>query len=501
MNVYLFPYSKKKNSTAQPALNTGTSFNVTLKEDTSVLNPVLVFNAATTGMPAPFTPSYFNYAYIPTFSRYYYVTDWVNINALWECHLTVDPLASFRTGIGASSVYVVRSASNYDGTIFDSEYPAKAETSVQVTPIPSVFRSVYAGGYYIVGIISNNSNDALGAITYYQMTPTQMATLKSYMMSNTFMAEQGLTAASVVSALPNELLKTLYNPFQYIASCEWFPFDISEIPSAFKVLDVNVAFGWWMPSTQIQGYRVNPNGYVKRFTERYPVHSHPSQSRGTFLNHAPYTDRMLYYSPYGSVPINDDSIEAGDYIRVEIDVDLLLGDSVLSVYHDRPSGNAYTNMGLLYRTQTKISVPIQLAQQTTDIENTAYAGLAGSIPGVVNGVSSILNGGNLFSGIGTAIEGVKTGVCDALSMPVGQLSTSGSNGSVAMFSQTSYLVEKFKSITEDANSKKGKPLMQVKTINTLSGYILCGSADVNLSCFDSERTEINNYLNTGFYYE
>ena len=57
MQVYLFGYSKKKNSTAQPTLTSGTSFTMQLKDDTSVMNPVLLLNQATSGMPSPFTPS------------------------------------------------------------------------------------------------------------------------------------------------------------------------------------------------------------------------------------------------------------------------------------------------------------------------------------------------------------------------------------------------------------------------------------------------------------
>ena len=70
MTVYFFTFSKKKNSTAQPSLSSGTTFTVDLKEDCSIMNPVLVMTANTTGMPNPFTPAYFNYAYIQKFSHH-----------------------------------------------------------------------------------------------------------------------------------------------------------------------------------------------------------------------------------------------------------------------------------------------------------------------------------------------------------------------------------------------------------------------------------------------
>ena len=55
MNVSLYNFAKKKNSTAIPASNTATTFTtVQLKQNTSVINPVLIFNPASSGMN-PFT--------------------------------------------------------------------------------------------------------------------------------------------------------------------------------------------------------------------------------------------------------------------------------------------------------------------------------------------------------------------------------------------------------------------------------------------------------------
>ena len=57
MIVTLFAFSKKKNSTARPAPASGTNFTVDLKEETSVMNPVLIFDPASSGMPVPFRVS------------------------------------------------------------------------------------------------------------------------------------------------------------------------------------------------------------------------------------------------------------------------------------------------------------------------------------------------------------------------------------------------------------------------------------------------------------
>ena len=108
MNVYLFGFQKKENSTAQPDTKDGTLVSVQLKENTSVTNPVLILNLQSGG--SPINPSLYNYAYIPSFMRYYYISDWVYLNGVWECSCNVDVLASNKSVIGNMSTYVLRSA-------------------------------------------------------------------------------------------------------------------------------------------------------------------------------------------------------------------------------------------------------------------------------------------------------------------------------------------------------------------------------------------------------
>lgn len=495
MNVYLFGFSKRENSTKRPTTSDGVLFNMQLKDETNVLNPdFIMLNTNSQGQPIQ--PTNFNYAYVPIFMRYYFINNWQYINGAWVCYCSVDVLATYKIDIGTMSEYVLRSSYTYNGDIVDGNYPATTVISVNSTMISSLYTSVLAGGYYMLGIISNDSNQAMGAITYYQMTPGQLATLKSYMMSASFLSEQGLTSTTVTDILPTELLKTLYNPFQYIASCEWFPFASSEIPSQLKNTDNNIQFGWWRPTTSITGSRINQNGYVKLYSNRYSVYAHPQRSgRGSFLDHPPYSDRMLYFVPFGSIPINDDSIVGGDMIRVEVSVDMVLGDGVISVYHDRPLGNdSYSNMGLIYRGNAKISIPIQLAQTTVDVDTTGYSAVAQGITNFMTGAVQ----GKSFIG---SLNSIGDGVIDAISNPVGQLETQGSNGSLAIYSQQSYFVQKWKNIANDDNSDFGRPLYQKVTLSTIPGYIKCSEGHFPGICYDTERNMVNTFLVNGFFYE
>lgn len=506
MNVRFYNFQKRTNSTKIP--DSGHAYTLhtcQLKAETSIINPTLILETITAGN----TPAY-TYVYIPSFSRYYFIANWRWTNGVWECDCVPDVLASFKTEIGNMSEYVLRSASEYNGQIADMQFPTTAETRVNAEMLTNRFQSVLAGGYYVLGVISNDSASAQGAVTYYQMTPAQLAALKNYMMSDAFLTDQGLTVQTVTDVLPTEILKTLYNPYQYIASCVWLPFPASDFDSSLKTL-ASIGFGWFEPTdtgTTIEGYRLNANGYVKTYSERISVYGHPQRfDRGVFLDHSPYSDRMIFYPPFGSIPINDDSIIGGDVIRIELTVDMIFGDAVLTLFHDRPLGNdSYNNMGVIARVSAPLAVPIQLAQTSVDVNGSVTAAETLAIQGTVKAFIGSASSGKGF--LSTLYETGKAAVTESVSAigdlianPVGQLQTSGTNGSLAQYSTHPYIVQKWRIIADDDNTQKGRPLCRVKTLNTLSGFMMIDSPDVSIACMEPERQTIADFMSSGFFYE
>lgn len=76
-------------------------FTGTLKEGTSVINPIVNLNA--------FNLSTYNYAYIPSIDRYYYITDIKSVKyGLWEVSMHVDVLMSFKSAM-RSSLAIIKS--------------------------------------------------------------------------------------------------------------------------------------------------------------------------------------------------------------------------------------------------------------------------------------------------------------------------------------------------------------------------------------------------------
>lgn len=508
MTIDFYSFVKRSNSTSQPSTG-ATSLTCELKDQTNMINPTLVIKA----VPAAWSPIW-NYAHIAAFSRYYFINNWRWLNGVWECDCICDVLASFKTEIGALSEFVVRSSYESNGQIVDMQYPTTAETRVNAEMLTNRFKTVYGTGYYMLGVISNDSSSAQGAVTYYQMSAAQLAALKQYMMTDTFLTDQGLDVQTITDVLPNELLKTLYDPYKYIASCIWMPFAISEIPNDFKSSSA-IAFGWWTPTgdgENIVGNRIIADGYVKTFSERISILGHPQRfDRGVFLDHSPFADRMLFYPPFGSIPINDDSIIGGDFIRIELTVDMVLGDAVLTVFHDRPLGNDdYNNLGVIARVSAPVGVPIQLAQTTVDVNGSVTAAETFAIQGTVSAFIGNYSksdgsfGGYLSSLWDTASSAgsiAAAALGDIIQNPVGQLQTSGSNGSLAQYCTHPYFVQKWRIVSDDDNAQKGRPLCRVKTLNTIPGFIMVDSPDVQLACMESERQQIIAFLASGFYYE
>ena len=99
INFYINTSEKEK---FDKSLTNEKSLTGFLKQSTSVINPVITIEIE--------NPSQYNYCHIPQFHRYYFINDMINIkNTIWEIHLHVDVLESFKTKIKANKAIVEKS--------------------------------------------------------------------------------------------------------------------------------------------------------------------------------------------------------------------------------------------------------------------------------------------------------------------------------------------------------------------------------------------------------
>lgn len=503
MNVTFYKFAKRNNSTKIVNV-TGTSLTCELKGQTSIVSPSLIINS----VPAAWNPMW-NYCYIPAFDRYYFINNWTWLNGVWECSTICDVLASFKMSIGNMSEYVMRSSAESDGLIEDTAYIAKAQVTTNMQQLPEFYVRAMTAGFYVVGIIGKDSTATQGAITYYQMTPTEMARLREYMLSDTFLTDQGLR--NLTDFVPADATKVIYNPYQYIVSCQWFPFPLTAIDASFKTSVSTINFGWWNTGTGFTAYRINANAPVYTRSEDITVPSHPQIARGEYLNHAPYTERILRMTPFNEVQIPDQYIESGDHITLELQCDFITGMAALLLYI-KDSNNVIKMLAA--RQTTKLGVDIQLAQVGADFLG-ARTEFINQKAGLVEGIKGSLSKVDLSSywamvgsaGMALGESLIQKDIYDINSMnsymkaAAPQLLTSGSNGSMLLFAQNNYICTTFYIITDEDNAQLGKPLCKIRTLNTIPGYITVMNPDVSLPCFEAERSLIIQFLTSGFFYE
>lgn len=158
MNIILYRTTKRENSTATPDSKPAwfsqrlELSNVTLKDETSVLNPVFICRLPTNGHDGQ--------NYLWAFGRYYWITDVVILhNHLFELQCRIDPLGSYRGHIRNTQAYVL-----YDSTP-NTEIPDRrlgvkttATYSQNTALMPWGFEQ--ANGTRFIAITGNRKNEA-----------------------------------------------------------------------------------------------------------------------------------------------------------------------------------------------------------------------------------------------------------------------------------------------------------------------------------------------------
>jgi hypothetical protein len=103
MDIKLY-YNTSDNRCIKKILTDEFTITGTLRESTSIINPEIAVTSA--------DPLRYNYCYIPSLKRYYYVNNITSVrNNVWKLVMEVDPLMSFKNDILALKVVVSKQSS------------------------------------------------------------------------------------------------------------------------------------------------------------------------------------------------------------------------------------------------------------------------------------------------------------------------------------------------------------------------------------------------------
>lgn len=464
-NVNFYHFSKRENATYRPG-GSGESFPCVLKEASSIANPSIILDVGTGSDPS------WNYAYIPEFDRYYFITDWTWIeNRLWQADLRTDLLATFRDYIGGSSMYVLRSSAAFDGSIIDNYYPVKSEAVKQYSYAPYQWPLSISGGSVVIGVVSKEAT--IGSVCYYALSINNFATLIQAMLDDTVTTEHGFEIKDATLALQ----KALIDPLQYVKSAVYLPIPLGDLAGSNSAVSV---WGW---ETGVRAKKLDMTVPWSEYSFTMTMPRHPMTAvRGNYLNTSPYTRAMFEFIPFGSFEIDTTLTATNPNITVTYLIDWVNGTGTLQAV------NGNTTLGTL---SAQIGVPVQISQVSKD-----YLGAAvGAVSGIGGMVASALTGdvAGIFSSAGA-------GIGNGIQAMIPRSSHISSNGSYSHYHWNPSLFTEFYIPVDEDNEHSGRPLCQIRQLGSLPGYLLIKDGEIDIPGMTGEAEAVRAFLENGFFY-
>lgn len=134
MKIDFYKNISEKNKIGKKLTNK-LSLNGNLREESSVINPTILVEHSNL--------SVYNYAHIPEFNRYYFVSEITSVrNGLWRVSLKCDVLESFKKDIlNLSCIVDKQQNQSYSNYIDDGSHINRADSFVEIANYQNGFNS------------------------------------------------------------------------------------------------------------------------------------------------------------------------------------------------------------------------------------------------------------------------------------------------------------------------------------------------------------------------
>ena len=500
MEIQFFTFSKRPNSTKTPAGSSAVfSASWVARGAVDILNPVISLAAAQ-------PPITYNYAYIPDFGRYYFVKSWELVNDLWYVYMTCDVLASWKTPIGNSTLYITRAADKgiTNGRISDAAYPTEATPQVLHTDVTEPWENA---GSYVIGVSCSPPMGVdfglqVGGTSYFVATPAAMTELAKTLLSDSW------TREAISGNIDLSTFKAIYNPLQYIQSIMYYPYTVTNntFGGAFYC-------GWYKIMDDAENRFMGVASKFRTLTQTVTLPKHPqAASRGAYLNATPYTEYTLYIPPFGTVTLDATRCAGSASVYMVMTVDQITGIAEMCIYTDS------SKTSLLSCVHGQVGIPVQLNQISLDHAAEAlnnrmmFYNLAGGLVSIAGGFFAAdqdrLGGGSGFGGIagagGAAISAQKSldqGIYNGLKLSAAKQDSAGSTGSFLYLARSWRLDCAYQILVPEDIEHHGRPVYALHKISDVGGYLEVQDGDIECAAMDAEREYIKAALETGIYYE
>lgn len=479
--IYFGSVTKRKNSTLQPTLST--SYDCILKEATSIDSPTFIIQDGSFNVNA-------NMAMWD--SRYYFIEDIVSRrNDIWEVRCRLDPLATYKSEILATTAYVLYdTVSNTE--LPDNRLPIKTSKSVQVATAAFPW-SYINDGCYILSITGSN-----GSTGIYKLTPSELNDLVddvSNIKDNIFISTNPAPDPSTYPSGVNGALT-------FLADWELWLFDdmikgaISHAIGSGSVTE-NIRDAVYIPfniGTTVPGPSPTYLGTVPLGTQNAPrvlnrlnndsvvddvVVNIPWQAND-YRRRSPYTDVYIYLPYIGMSRLSSENLAGQTTINARYAISLKNGALICTLSSGGQILGQYTG-------SVACDAPIGISN----------INITKSVQSIISGISSLAS--KNVAGVGMAALNFADSVTPNFSC-IGGLD--GVAGIATNQNITCYTV--FHDTIVPPNSQIatiGSPSMCPKSLATLTGYCQCLDAHVSAAADGPILEEIDAYLNSGFYIE
>ena len=343
-----------------------------------------------------------------------------------------------------------------------------------------------------------------GSVIYYAFDAQGLYNFLYYLMRD-ITTWSGIQAADYDQYVQQALL----NPIQYIVSCMAFPFNPTEYVWLFDPT-VQIKFGYYdCPHSVI----ADTNGQAgaipvgKTFSRhRYiTIPKHPQAStRGEYMNGAPYNSYVFHCGIWGDIELDPADLIDCTYLHYKVTVEATSGIGELLIWADTDYRDGHIPVNnILFCGQAQVAANIKLSQAIIDPLRQQLSYQNGLAKTFSTGMSSLSPNG-IISNLVNAQSTLRETYADSIRNKYPSVNSIGVQDSLYHFSNENYgtyLLQKYYTVVDENITELGRPLCQTRQINQLSGFILCEGADAAISGTQDEAIKVNNYLNTGFFYE
>lgn len=487
-----YKFTKTIDSTERPT-GSGTPFDIVLKAPVTVTAPVIELDKAALD---------FNYCYIPEFKRYYFVQSaTILTNDIIQYSLSVDVLATWKTEILASSLYVLRSASDYNLKLVDDTW---THTTDFIEGVDKITLPGYdSNGCYIISVVNNEDAFTINpAASVYVINPLQMVAIMTELFN-----KNNASYANI-----DDITRTYFNPQQYITSCRWYPFTVDSISTETATA---LKYGWYETSSAVASARPVKT-YGRNITFSFTLGSY-----STWADRSnDWTRYALYIPGFGTNEI--DASYSGQTLTGKISVDYNTGQAtcILTSGTDEIIASLSGTIGCevaINQIATQNDFPTTLSGLATKGIETGVATLSRMPKGTAANIFKFVSGGSIANTSALFGEGYQAETLENIVNSGQDIAKAAAEGATATILQPTVttkgadgarytiianhdiiLYRRRYTHYNPAFSKLGGVCNQIKTLGNLSGYTQVANGLIEMPGTIEERNAITTLLEGGF---